>query len=1064
MKKALAIFIAFLMLLSSVPLSVSAATVDAKIYGPVVLTNGLEFSTAGIEYVLDTENGENYIHGNVKAGTYTNNTLQMVFAPADFSITEYKYVKVGYRTNSTSKVINITTRSTVGESWLTSHPACQGDGKWQELIVNIDGIVGGAGVPVSGELGISFIMKPFGAQTVTVEKDSFFDVKYIACFKNEADAKAYKYSSSDDKTEAEAEADSVVFWEEASDELINGYMDTMDEMIESIENSPTSVEVTGTKYYVSSSGNDNNDGKTPETAWKTIDKVNKMEFSAGDGVFFKRGDEWRTISSLSAKSGVTYSAYGSGAKPKIIASVDGSGSGMWASTSYENVYAFTENLPGSRDVGNIVFDGGRAWGIQIQQTKGGTRHEIGTVFNGIETFATATGAFAGAKDLNNDLEFYHDWDSETLYVYSKEGNPGERFSSIEIVDRGNGIALVQDEEAGSAHDIVIDNIEIYGAGSHGIGGGTVKNVTVQYCVLKWIGGSIQAKYIFNRDFGVRFGNAVESYGNSENFVIHDCYASQIYDCCWTVQTQSKGQFIDIKMYNNVSEYCNSGLEIWQNGGTIQNMELYNNYTRFNGYGWSHQRFNKDSNFFYGGGDYSSTYINNSVHDNVNLFASSQALKCRATGPKQYNFNHNVYIMELGKYMGGIATNPGTATGTWGSANIKYDKKTLIGLVATGFEEGAKFYYTDPEPFGYMYDTFDPQNGVSLFDDIADDFWGRDAIDYAVLSGLFNGVSETEFSPNGTMTRGMLVTVLSRLAGESGTGATTFTDVNSNAWFAPGVSWAEQNGIVDAGGKFRPDDKATREEMADMLYRYALSQYKKVDLSSAKSFTDSANVDAKYADGVKFCTANGIIGGYEDGTIKPKNSATRAEVATMIRRFKSCLASAPIDTERALAEAKFDIISGEALKKMLDNTGVRATAEADGTVKFVPFLESGCPNIRILDTLSKDVSLIDYPYVVIKYRGELDTARVVASVSEIEIANGSSSDTGVKSSAKLEDGALMLDLSDLIADIDATSYEDNLAINIRPWGEASVELSNTEYFVIYEIARFDSKFAAQAYCA
>ena len=59
MKKALAIFIAFLMLLSSVPLSVSAATVDAKIYGPVVLTNGLEFSTAGIEYVLDTENGEN---------------------------------------------------------------------------------------------------------------------------------------------------------------------------------------------------------------------------------------------------------------------------------------------------------------------------------------------------------------------------------------------------------------------------------------------------------------------------------------------------------------------------------------------------------------------------------------------------------------------------------------------------------------------------------------------------------------------------------------------------------------------------------------------------------------------------------------------------------------------------------------------------------------------------------------------------------------------------------------------------------------------------------------------
>ena len=153
MKKTLAMFIAILMLVSIVPLSISAATVDAKIFGPIAITNGLEVGMGGIDCALDTENGENYVHGIVKAGTYTNNTLQVGFSPIDFSITEYKYVKVGYKTDSPSSILDISARSTAGESWMNSHPACKGDGKWQELIVNIDGIVGGAGVPVSGELG-----------------------------------------------------------------------------------------------------------------------------------------------------------------------------------------------------------------------------------------------------------------------------------------------------------------------------------------------------------------------------------------------------------------------------------------------------------------------------------------------------------------------------------------------------------------------------------------------------------------------------------------------------------------------------------------------------------------------------------------------------------------------------------------------------------------------------------------------------------------------------------------------------------------------------------------------
>ncbi|MBQ7820970.1 MAG: S-layer homology domain-containing protein [Clostridia bacterium] len=161
-------------------------------------------------------------------------------------------------------------------------------------------------------------------------------------------------------------------------------------------------------------------------------------------------------------------------------------------------------------------------------------------------------------------------------------------------------------------------------------------------------------------------------------------------------------------------------------------------------------------------------------------------------------------------------------------------------------------------------------------------WGCDAIDYAVSRGLFNGVTETTFAPNGTMTRGMLVTVLSRLGKDTAnTTAYPYKDVASNAWFAPGVSFAYANKIVDSGDMFRPDDNITREELADMLYRYAKNTGKNVELAEL-TFTDAASIANK--DAVAYCVNAGIIKGYDDNTFKPSNSATRAEVATMIQRF------------------------------------------------------------------------------------------------------------------------------------------------------------------------------------
>lgn len=163
-------------------------------------------------------------------------------------------------------------------------------------------------------------------------------------------------------------------------------------------------------------------------------------------------------------------------------------------------------------------------------------------------------------------------------------------------------------------------------------------------------------------------------------------------------------------------------------------------------------------------------------------------------------------------------------------------------------------------------------------------WGCTNIDLAVGRGLFNGVTADEFAPNGTMTRGMLVTVLSRLASDTeNESALPFTDVSADAWFAPGVAFALDHDIVDSGDLFRPDDNITREELAEMLYRYAKDAGMQTSLAEI-AFTDAASISDNCKDGVAYCVNYGIIKGYDDNTFKPDASATRAEVATMINRF------------------------------------------------------------------------------------------------------------------------------------------------------------------------------------
>ena len=173
-----------------------------------------------------------------------------------------------------------------------------------------------------------------------------------------------------------------------------------------------------------------------------------------------------------------------------------------------------------------------------------------------------------------------------------------------------------------------------------------------------------------------------------------------------------------------------------------------------------------------------------------------------------------------------------------------------------------------------------------FSDVAADAWYADAVTYVRDNGLMSGTSDTTFTPGGTMTRGMLVTTLYRMAGspslENEDLGYPFADVPGDAWYAGGVYWARLAGVV--GGysedQFGPDDPVTREQIAVILWRYAGSPA----AESGTDFADEGSISAYATQAVDWARANGLVNGVEDNRFLPQSSATRAQVATILRNY------------------------------------------------------------------------------------------------------------------------------------------------------------------------------------
>ena len=221
----------------------------------------------------------------------------------------------------------------------------------------------------------------------------------------------------------------------------------------------------------------------------------------------------------------------------------------------------------------------------------------------------------------------------------------------------------------------------------------------------------------------------------------------------------------------------------------------------------------------------------------------------------------------GKEVALTANSDGTYSFTMPSADVR---------ITAPFAEDPD--WTEPEP--------EPSTDVSdLFIDIAPDAWYKDAIQYAYDNGLMTGVSATEFAPEATTTRAMIVSILARLENVTSAQAAGFADVDDNDWYATAVNWAANVGVVNGyeDNTFKPNTAITREQLAAILMNYAA--YKGEDVSNRAdlaNYTDQPSTWAEEA--MSWAVAEGLISGVTNDQLQPQGNATRAQVAAILQRL------------------------------------------------------------------------------------------------------------------------------------------------------------------------------------
>jgi hypothetical protein len=291
-----------------------------------------------------------------------------------------------------------------------------------------------------------------------------------------------------------------------------------------------------------------------------------------------------------------------------------------------------------------------------------------------------------------------------------------------------------------------------------------------------------------------------------------------------------------------------------------------------------------------------------------------------------------YLAQIGGYEGYTLTDKNTSLNlpsgsttsllaggsfvlTSGSASMTVEKGSVVN-VSTGSEVGSTATVTMNERYFCTENTtavftaassstclvdgfYKTEGGTiekpGIFIDVSSTSWYNAAVNFVYEKNLFTGTSAVTFSPNTSMTRGMFVTVLYRLAGSPSVYATSiYPDVASaSMYYYNAVSWANYNSIITGydDGKFHPDDSITREQMAVIMYRYAsYAGYNTSDDGSAAfdAFPDKKSVSSYAVTAMQWATAKGLING-SDGYLLPGGTASRAQVAQIILNFGTKIA-------------------------------------------------------------------------------------------------------------------------------------------------------------------------------
>ena len=473
------------------------------------------------------------------------------------------------------------------------------------------------------------------------------------------------------------------------------------------------VEPTGTVYYVSSiHGSDDFDGTSPDRPLKTPGACTP-KLQKGDTILFECGSIFRRsvndafITDL--KNGVTLATYGIGPKPIFYGSIKVPAED-WVRVGNSNVYCFDGkaldlNIYG--DVGSIIFDEGKIWGVKTlmtfkdPKTKKIPANEtlaLRGVYNGLETVDIPSYPFTCGADLRGDLSFYHDYSEKRVYLCCEGGNPAERFSSVELT-----LSRFPFYMENHAANITFLNLDFRNFGTHVIRPMNCKNITVKNCEFRFVGGVIMPQYGEWRNYYTRLGNAVENWGSCNGLTVENCYFDQLYDTVVTTQSNSAVASKKVICKNNVAERFWWGVELWTAGNVeFSGVDVSGNYFKQMGEGFTTQRPDKidpdtdcsvNAFVLLSNGPYEMKR-SFSVTDNIVDGSTGKMLFC--SWPKTnetddgVRFDRNTYVAPAG----GDFARLFARLDKNGGVTCPYTAEGIAQAQKSGIEEDGVFYFTE----------------------------------------------------------------------------------------------------------------------------------------------------------------------------------------------------------------------------------------------------------------------------------------------------------------------------------------------------------------------------------